>query len=80
MTKIAQHWSTRIQDKLSHNASLMLVHPDPGSTVKQHWLNVSLLPGERQVDTLTQCWINVETTSLIMAQHLTNIGSVHHVD
>ena len=34
----------------------------------------------RQLDTLTQCYFNVGTVLQNMAQHLTNIGSVHYVD
>ena len=34
----------------------------------------------QQLDTLTQCWFNVETVSSMMAQHLTNMRSVDHVD
>ena len=47
ITPWQQHWSARIQDKLSPNASLMLaILYDRRSAVKQHWRNVSFLPGE----------------------------------
>ena len=83
-----QHWASiglpvewPKHNVCSPNASLLLAHH------LQPWLSsktalakrLIFVGSHRQLDTLTQCYFNVGTV-LMMAQHLTNIGSVHYVD